>query len=81
MRRRGGLLNASATPSLLDEVQQILSILELEGTHEGCGTLLLPKLVVRTVVRTVVLREMFLKPPYFYYIISEWLSINEYEYY
>ena len=54
-------LHTPAIPSLLDEVhQQILSILELEGTHEGCGTLLLPKLVARTVV----LHEMFLKPPF-----------------
>ena len=50
-----------ATPSLLDDVhQEILSILELEGKHEGCGTLLLPKLVVTTVV----LREIFSKPPF-----------------
>ncbi len=54
-------LHTPATPSLLDEVhQQILSILALEGTREGCGTLLLPKLVARTVV----LHEMFWKPPF-----------------
>ena len=52
-------LHTSAIPTLLDEVLQlILSILELEGTCEGCGTLLLLKLVVRIVV----LRGMFLKP-------------------
>ena len=48
-------------PSLWDEVLKlILSILELEGTHEGCSTLLLLKVVVRIVV----LCGMFLKPPF-----------------
>jgi len=54
-------LHTPAIPSLWDEVLQlILSILELEGTHEGCGTLLLLKLVVMIVV----LHGMFLKPPF-----------------
>ena len=40
-----------AIPRLWDKVLQlILYILELEGTHEGCGTLLLLKLVVMIVV-------------------------------
>ena len=56
-------LHTLAIPSLWDEVLQlimILSILELEGTHEGCarGTLLLLKLVIMIVV----LCEMFLNP-------------------
>jgi hypothetical protein len=47
-----------ANPSLLDDVhQEILSILELEGKHEGCGTLLLPKLVVTTVVSREIFRS------------------------
>ena len=51
-------LHTPAIPSLWDEVLQlILSILELEGTREGCGTLLLLKLVVMIMV----LRGMFLK--------------------
>ena len=49
-----------ATPSPLDEVPQILSILELEDTHEGCDTLLLLKLVVKIAV----LHGMSLKPPF-----------------
>ena len=54
-------LHTPAIPSLWDEVLQlILSILELEGTREGCGTLLLLKLVVMIIV----LRGMFLKPPF-----------------
>ena len=54
-------LHTPPIPSLWDEILQlILSILELEGTHEGCGTLLLLKLVVMIVV----LRGMFLKPPF-----------------
>ena len=52
-------LHTPAIPSLWDEVLQlILSILELEGTREGCGTLLLLKLVVMIVI----LRGMFLRP-------------------
>ena len=52
-------LHTLAIPSLWDEViKLILSILELEGKHEGCGTLLLLKLVVRIVI----LCGMFLKP-------------------
>ena len=48
--------HTSTILTLWDEVLQlILSILELEGTHEGCGTLLLLKLVVGIVV----LRGMF----------------------
>ena len=54
-------LHISAIPTFWDEVLQlILSILELEGAREECGTLLLLKLVVRIVV----LRGMFLKPPF-----------------
>ena len=54
-------LHTPATPSLLDKAhQQILSIVKLEDIHEGCGTLLLLKLVAMTVV----LHEMFLKPPF-----------------
>ena len=49
-----------ATPSPLDEVPQILSILELEDTHEGCDTLLLLQLVVKIVV----LHGIYLKPPF-----------------
>ena len=49
-----------ATPSPLDEVPQILSILELENTHKGCDTLLLLKLVVKIVV----IHGMSLKPPF-----------------
>ena len=50
-----------AISRLWDKVLQlILSILELEGTHEGCGTLLLLKLVGMIVV----LCGMFLKPPF-----------------
>ena len=44
-------LHTSAIPSLWDEILQlILSILEFEGAHKGCGTLLLLKLVVMIVV-------------------------------
>ena len=44
-------LHTPAIPSLWDEVLQlILSILELESTHKGYGTLLLLKLVVMIVV-------------------------------
>ena len=51
-------LHTPAIPSLWDQVLQlILSILELEGTREGCGTLLLLKLVAMIVV----LHGMFLK--------------------
>ena len=54
-------LHTSAISTLWDEVLQlILSILEHEGTCEGCGTLLLLKLVVGIVV----LGGMFLKPPF-----------------
>ena len=61
-------LHTPATPSLLDKVhQQILSILELEGTHAGCGTLLLLKLVARTVV----LHETFSKPPFHRIVYGE----------
>ena len=43
-------LHTPAILSLWDEVMQlILSILELEGTREGCATLLLLKLVVMIV--------------------------------
>jgi len=53
-------LHTPAIPSLWDEVhQQILSILELESTYEGCGSLLLLKLRARTVV----LHETFSKSP------------------
>ena len=55
-------LHTPAILSLWDKVLQlILSIFELEGTHEGCGTLLLLKLVVMIVV----LCKMFLKPPFY----------------
>ena len=41
-------LDTLAIPILWDEVLQlILFILEFEGTREGCGTLLLLKLVIR----------------------------------
>ena len=54
-------LHTTVIPSLWDEVLQlILSILELEGTLKGCGTLLLLKLVKIIVV----LCGMFLKPPF-----------------
>ena len=45
----------------LDEILQlILSILEFEGAHKGCGILLLLKLVIMIVV----LCGIFLKPPF-----------------
>ena len=54
-------LHTSAIPSLWDEILQlILSILEFEGAHKGCDTLLLLKLVVMIVV----LCGMFLKSPF-----------------
>ena len=54
-------LHTPAIPSLWDKVLHlILSILKLEGTREGCGTLLLLKLVVMTVV----LCGLFLKLPF-----------------
>ena len=54
-------LHTLAIPSLWDEVLQLIFfILELEGTREGCGTLLLLKLVIRIVV----LCGMFLNPPF-----------------
>ena len=54
-------LHTLAITSLWDEVLQlILFIVELEGTREGCGTLLLLKLVIRIVV----LCGMFFKPPF-----------------
>ena len=43
------LFHTPAIPSLWGEVlHPFLSVLELEGTCEGCGTCLLLKLVVRT---------------------------------
>ena len=55
------LLHTPAILGLWDEVLQlILSILELEGTWEGCGSLLLLKLVIMIVV----LCGMFLKSPF-----------------
>ena len=54
-------LHTPDIPNLWDEVLQlILSILELEGTRKGCGTLLLLKLVVMIVV----LCGMFWKSPF-----------------
>ena len=54
-------LHTSAIPSLWDKILQlILSILEFEGACEGCGTLLLLKLVVMIMV----LCRMILKPPF-----------------
>ena len=44
-------LHTLAIPNLLDELLQLFhSILELGGKGKGCGSLLLLKMVVRTVV-------------------------------
>ena len=62
MKSHKPLLYTPAIPSLWDEILQLIfPILELEGIREGCGTLLLLKLVEMIVV----LLGMFLKPSFY----------------